>query len=67
MNYVNHYKIDLQHFYVFYYIFITLFTYTNMSKDLSDKYYKNNNEILQQKLGENIKVFLMNKKRKKQQ
>ena len=48
-------------------IFITLFTYKNMSKDLSDKYYQNNKEILQQKLGENIKVFLMNKKRKKQQ
>ena len=38
-----------------------------MSKDLSDKYYQNNKEILQETLVENIKVFLMNKKRKKQQ
>ena len=47
--------------------FITLFTYINVSKDLSDKYYQNNKEILQETLVENIKVFLMNKKRKKQQ
>ena len=38
-----------------------------MSKDLSDKYYQNNKEILQETMVENIKVFLMNKKRKKQQ
>ena len=38
-----------------------------MSKDLSNKYHQNNKEIPQKKLVENIKVFLMKKKRKKQQ
>ena len=50
MNYANHYKIDLQHFYVLCNnFFTTVFTYIKMSKDSSAKYYQNNKERLKKK------------------
>ena len=42
------------------------FTYMNISKDSSAKYYQNNKEILQKKLVKDIKVFIKKKKKKQQ-
>ena len=55
MNYANHDKTELQHFYVYF------FTYIKISKDLSARYYQNNKKRLQNKLVKDIKVFLKKK------
>ena len=60
MNYANHDKTELQHFYVYF------FTYIKISKDLSARYYQNNKKRLQNKLVKDIKVFLKKKKKKQQ-
>ena len=49
----------------FYQIFITFFFICiKMSKDSSVKYYQDNKERLQKKLGKNIKAFLKKKRKK---
>ena len=60
MNYANHDKTELQHFYVYF------FTYIKISKDLSARYYQNNKKRLQNKLVKDNKVFLKKKKKKQQ-
>ena len=60
MNYANHDKTELQHFYVYF------FTYIKISKDLSARYYQNNKKRLQNKLVKDMKVFLKKKKKKQQ-
>ena len=50
-------------FFRFFFIYIFLI-YTKMPKNLSTKYYRENKEILQQKLIKDIKVFLKKKKKK---
>ena len=45
--------------------FIIFYTYIKISKDSSDEYYLDNKERLQEKLLEDIKVFLKKKKKKK--
>ena len=60
MNYANHDKTELQHFYVYF------FTYIKISKDLSARYYQNNKKRLQNKFVKDIKVFLKKKKKKQQ-
>ena len=42
MNDANHDKIDLRHFYFIKIFFIIFFTYIEVSKDSSAKYYQNN-------------------------
>ena len=64
MNYVNHYKIDWQHF-LYLLIVCYIFFYINKySKYSSAEYYLNDQERIQKKLVKDIKVFL--KKKKKQ-
>ena len=52
MNYANHDKIDLRHFYFINNFFLIFFTYIKVSKDSSAKYYQNDKERLQQKARE---------------
>ena len=52
MNYANHDKIDLRHFYFIKNFFLIFFTYIKVSKDSSAKYYQNDKERLQQKARE---------------
>ena len=46
MNYANHDKSELQHFYVLSYFFKFIYTHFKMSKDSSGKYYQKNKERL---------------------
>ena len=68
MYYANHDKINLQHFYVLKYFFYIFFSpYLKMPKKSSTKCYQNNNkERIQKKLEEYIKVFIKNKREKKE-
>ena len=65
MNYINHDKIYLQHFYVFYNFFF--YIYIKISKDSSGKHYQNNKELLLKKAGERYQKLSKEEKEKKQQ
>ena len=69
MNYVNH---DIVHIFVpsntsiflSYFFTFFFFIYTKVPKDSSAKYYQDNKERLQIKIGKDIKIFLNKKKNK---
>ena len=63
MNYINHDKIYLQHFYVFYNFFF--YIYIKTSKDSSGKHYQNNKELLLKKAGERYQKLSKEEKEKK--
>ena len=68
MNYINHDKIYLQHFYVFYnFFYIYIYIYIKISKDSSGKHYQNNKELLLKKAGERYQKFSKEENEKKQQ
>ena len=65
MNYVNHYKIDLQHFLYLLIICYIFFCISKYFKYSSAQYHLNDKERIQKKLVKDIKVFLKKKKKQK--